>query len=193
MQDNRLGNHTGLAIRLVIAAGSLLLMGGGSASALVNTRGVNTPAVSEHPQTSVPVIGRPDPEEVDWDDYLQQLLELLCVILQCDDAGQGTASQTDTSEKVAAFIESYETNGLKPYLTGDEIARGLQLSMTTKAHIQWGMGTPGTLTSSEAVRLSNTVADIISDLHALEHSTKTPPAPSATPTSANSPPSAPSH
>lgn len=141
---------------------SALTMGAPSALGLVSTRGVDT-----SPVPSPSPISRPeDPNIIDWDEELLIILELLCIIVRCEQPGF-SVQLSPAAERAEYVISTYSTEGLLPNLTPAEIDQGLEAAQQVRHHVTMVRGTPGTLGATLAAELDLTMADMIAELSSL--------------------------
>ncbi len=173
-------NHTRAMAAAAVLLAAAWPAGGLLAGNLVTGAGVDTPASlplgSVESQTSLtrfsPGTATDSPaESIDYDRSILCLLEALCMIVRCDAAALSadpSTPQVDLVARVHAFIGSFESEGIKPHLTGEEIAAGLATAMNARALIAGGAGAPGTMGPELAGRLDTTLCSIIATLTSLE-------------------------
>jgi hypothetical protein len=75
---------------------------------------------------------------------LSVVLELLCIVLRCENPGQSVAL-SPLAARADYLISTYRAEGLLPDLTDPEIQKGLDAATTAREYLHRGVGTPGSL------------------------------------------------
>ncbi|MCG3124519.1 MAG: hypothetical protein GIKADHBN_02987 [Phycisphaerales bacterium] len=155
-----MGPNNRRAVLAVLSAGIATTVGFWTPAAigLVQTTGVE----ASFETSPIPTAWPEDPQPSFDDDFLL-FLELLCIVLRCEDPAQ-PMGLSPVAARADYFMSTYRNEGLLPNLTEQEIQEGLHAASTTRDYLHRGVGTPGSLGASRAAELDRMLSDLIQEL-----------------------------